>query len=973
MIGRIISHYKILEKLGEGGMGVVYKAEDTALGRTVALKFLPKLLTLDEEATARFLQEAKAASSLDHPNIATIYELGQAEGENFISMAYLDGVSLRETIGEKPLSVGEILSIGRQIAEGLGATHSKDIIHRDIKPENIMVTKNGVVKIMDFGLAKLRGARQVTQAGTTLGTVSYMSPEQVQGREVDQRSDIFSFGAVLHELVTGQRPFAGDHEAAIMYSIVNEEPKPPGELRSGIPLELEEIIRTALQKEPAHRYQRMEEVLRDIRTLEEKLKPQSAPKRIPGRRRRNAFIAAVGVAVIAVFFFFGLRIQVRRQPPAEATTNSLAIMYFDNLADPSDSMRVGETITNLLITDLSESRYVQVVSSQRLYDILKLLGREGARRIDRNVATEVARKANAKWMLTGTIIQGARQIVVTGHIIDVATGNEVNSQKIAGAPNEDIFALVDRLTAEVKKDLFLPVAAQSEPDPPIADVTTRSQEAYRAYLEGCASMNKLYWDEALSSFQKAVEYDSTFVMAYVNLLIILTKSPRAEYEGMERELVSKALRHSNRASWKEKNNLFSVAASMDGDYRRAIEELEKIIERDPHDKAAYLWIGILYGQNLNEPRKAIEHFTKAIEIDSLAKMPYNMLAYEYDKIGDFEKSLWAIDKYLSLAPDEPNPYDTRGDLYAYNGKLDQAIDSYGRALAIKPDFTGTRAKLGCMYLFKREYGKAERCFNELLSDSRKETRSRARMYLALVPLYQGRFKEALQMLDEGLAADRIEKYEGDYAIEKHDLKTLIHMEQNNAAMAGRENAISQELVARTDPGDCIAFRDSEAWLLAKDGETVEARKVLESLKKDIAKRDPTLMPYWWQTRGIVEVLSGDAKSALECFEESLGDTTSPLFEAHYYRGIAFLEAGDPGQTVQELEQGLLRYDSQRAYYAIQAVKAYYVLGQAYEKSGWKSKAVESYRTFLEIWKNADPGIPEANDARERLARLQAGI
>ena len=272
MIGKTISHYKILEKLGEGGMGVVYKAQDTKLDRIVALKFLPKHLLCDGEAKTRFEHEAKTASALDHPNIATIYEIDEFEGECFISMAYVEGKSLKKLLEEKTFSVKEVVDIAIQICEGLAIAHEKGIIHRDIKSDNIMLTSRGQVKIMDFGLAKLRGVSKVTKTGSTLGTLAYMTPEQVQGIEVDQRSDIFSFGVVLYEMITGQLPFKGEHEVAIIYSILNEIPEPLARYKAGVPEGLQMVVNKALEKNRDERYQHVDDFQTDLKKIVKEVK-----------------------------------------------------------------------------------------------------------------------------------------------------------------------------------------------------------------------------------------------------------------------------------------------------------------------------------------------------------------------------------------------------------------------------------------------------------------------------------------------------------------------------------------------------------------------------------------------------------------------------------------------------------------------------------------------------------------------------
>ncbi|MCJ7459541.1 MAG: protein kinase, partial [candidate division Zixibacteria bacterium] len=668
MIGKLISHYKILEKLGEGGMGVVYKAQDIKLARIIALKFLPKHLLCDQEAKIRFEHEAKAASALDHPNICTIHEIDEVEGECFISMAYVEGKSLKEILKEKTLSLREVLDIAIQIAEGLNVAHKKEIVHRDIKSDNIMLTEDGVVKIMDFGLAKLKGATKLTTTGSTLGTLAYMSPEQAQGIEVDHRSDIFSFGVVLYEMITGQLPFKGEHEAAIIYSIINETPEPLARYKVNVPERLQRIVDKALEKDRNVRYQSAAEVMADFKGLQRETITSAA------RKSKNKFFpilipaSAVFILVLLFLILKPFKFEISPEKKATAAENTLAIMYFENLVDPTDSTKLGEIITNLLITDLTESQYLRIVSSQRLYDILKLLGKEGIKRVDRATATQVAEKANAKWMLLGSVLQIKPEIILTAQLVEVKTGNAIASQRITGQAGENIFPLVDKLTVEIKKDLSLPAIAQKEPDPSVADVTTHSPEAYRCYLEGIDYKNKLYSKEAEESFRKALKYDSTFAMAYYQL----TRMGTDDWK----EMLERAIKYSDKVSHKEKNyiKVLEIEYSEKTTWEDYVKELKELLKRYPEEKDALIMLGAYY-IGLRKFEQSLEYYNQVIEIDPLNKLAYNDLAYAYNELGNFDKSIWAINKYISLAPDEANPYDTRGDLYAYNGRLDQAIES----------------------------------------------------------------------------------------------------------------------------------------------------------------------------------------------------------------------------------------------------------------------------------------------------------
>jgi tetratricopeptide (TPR) repeat protein/predicted Ser/Thr protein kinase len=971
MIGKIISHYKILEKLGEGGMGVVYKAQDIKLDRLVALKFLPPHLTSEFDEKERFIHEAKAASALNHTNITTIYEIDEFEGQMFIVMEYVEGRTLKQVIEKEALSIKKVLDIGIQICEGLTAAHEKEIVHRDIKSDNIKLTPKGQVKIMDFGLAKLKGATKLTKTRSTLGTLAYMSPEQAQGEEVDSRSDIFSFGVVLYELLTGKLPFEGEHQAAIVYSIINEEPQQVVRYNNKVSAELERIVFKALAKDREERYQHADELLADLRHEKKSLeyvKTGQIPKEVIApkpKKRLLPFVIPASVVFILVLLFLILRpfkFEIGPEKKATAEENRLAIMYFENMADREDKERVGEIVTELLITNLSD--YTNVVSSQRLYDILKLLGKEGAKTIDRSVASEVATRAGAKWMLTGKILKVEPRMVITAQLVDVKNGEVKASQEITGEPKEDVFSMVDKLTSALKKDLSLPAQAGKKETPKVADVTTHSQEALRYYLEGKEFSSKHYYTEAEKSFKKALEYDSTFAMVYLSLATIAYNNGDPELK----QLIAKAVKYSDRVSQKEKMYIQAFEAYASENTAQFIEVLQKLVQRYPDEKQAFQWLGVA-NVRLKKYDESIHYLSKAIEIDSLYRSAYYALAYVYDRVGDFEKSIWAVNKYISSAPGEPNPYDVRGDLYGYNGKLDQAIESYKKALQIKPDFYKSLSKLGDMYLLKRHYAKAESCYEELASSSDKSTRSDGRYYLALVPLYQGKFNQAFKIIDQGIAADQMEKMEQGTA-GKYSLKVYAYEALREYPLAVRQLELSQEVNDRLDPDDPVGYRIWLVEMLAAGGNIAKAGEIARTLKKRIEKKAPRRMFEYWDAMGGIELAKGNKIVAVDYYKRADMEANYPYFWLRYLLARAYLESGNLSATISVLEKALSRYDDSRAGEPQKGPMAYYLLGLAYEKSGWKDKAIQQYQEFLDIWKNADPGIPEVEDAKARLKKLK---
>ncbi|MGB2990501.1 MAG: protein kinase, partial [Candidatus Zixiibacteriota bacterium] len=898
-------------------------------------------------------------------------EVAEHQNRSYIVMEFVEGESLKELVAKRDLRISELIDIAMQISQGLAKAHEAGIIHRDIKPQNVLIDKDGRARIVDFGLAKLKGEVKITQSGSTLGTVSYLSPEQAQGEQVDRRSDIFSLGVLLYEMITGRLPFQGEHQAAILNSIVNEQPQPLARYNNRVSQELQRIVSKILSKDKAERCQHADDLLADLRR-EQKVSEQmrSSELSVAGvaprsRRRLLSYVVPASVVFVIAFVVLILRpfkFDITPEEAAIAEQSSLAVMYFDNLVDPEDSDRLAQMITSLLITDLSESQYLmRVVSQQRLYDILKLVGKEDLTRVDKTVASEVARKAEVKWILTGDILQTEPRIVLTSDISDAATGAILATQRVTGEEGEDFFSVVDKLTEQIKEDLSLSGEGQRGLDRAVADVTTHSPEAYRYYLEGVEQHQKAYLPEATANFKKALEFDSTFAMAYYKLALV--------DEGPDRKaFAAKALEYSDGVSQKEKHYIEALHAGLFGDEEKMEQGLKMITERFPQDKAAFELLAYhYYGKHRYE--EAIRHLNKVLEMDPLHKLSYNMLAYTYHHLGDFDKSIWAINKYISIAPDEANPYDSRGDLYAWNGKIDQAIESYRKALDRKPDFYASRVNLGHMYLFKGEYARAESCYKELSSSTDRDTRSLGRAYLANMLAYRGKLTQALEVLDDGIAADRMEQAEGRPHASKYFLKAVLYDQKGNLDAALREIEKAVELLHQADPDSPVYARNHLVWVLSRRGDIEKAEQVVDALKNDIEGKDAAYQGLYWHARGCLDLAKGNTEAAVADLDKA--DQIIIEFYIRYLLYKTHLEAGKVGEAVTSLEKMLSKYTAGRASIATWGVKAHYLLGLAYEKSGWNSKAVEKYEEFLEIWKDADPGIPEVEDARERVARLKS--
>jgi len=709
---------------------------------------------------------------------------------------------------------------------------------------------------------------------------------------------------------------------------------------------------------------RIDEDVRQVpgRVIEEQSK---TGEEVSGRKRRwfrerfkPALVPAslIAVVVIIILVLKPWHIEIRSDQEAIAAENRLAIMYFENLATPGDPDRLGEITTNLLITDLSESRYLRVISSQRLHDILRLLGEDKGRIADREIALQIAEKAGAKWMLTGSILRAEPQFMFTAQLVEVSSGNLIASQQVSGADNEDVFSVVDRLTVQVKNDLALPVAAKEELDRRVADVTTHSPLAYRYYLEGVINNNKYYNTEAAELFRKAIQIDPSFAMAYYYLSLI--DNPK---------LISEAVRYIDRAGREDGYFIRSREAQLAGNIDQAIKELQEVLEINPDDKEACYRIGICYASKLDF-EMSIHYYKKAVEIDPLYKVVYNQMAYTYDWMGDFENSIQSIDMYISLAPHEPNPYDSRGDIYTVNGRLEAAIESYARALEIKPDFRASLYKTGKNYLLLGKYVLADSCFRELVNSGDSVWRVSSLSAQAFVPMRQGKFDEAIKVLDADIAAMEKEA-RGDETWFFHQLKAIIYEEKNELNRALQEYEESIRVYGRKYPDSKLYNRHLLVQLLARTGNIERAEEEAENFRMNIESVRDTLR--YRYAAAAIELSKGNLEKAITGFEKAAEDSVIPYTPANIMLAETYYEAERRADAIDELKKLERDFTDSKMYYGSWTIRAEYLMGLCYEELGQFDLAIEQYGIFLDLWKDADPGIAIIDDARERLARLNS--
>jgi len=755
MIGTTISHYKILEKLGEGGMGVVYKAQDTKLDRIVALKFLPHHLTANEAEQARFLQEAKAAATLNHPHVCTIYRIDEFEGQQFIEMEYVEGETLRHRIPLQKLN--DALNFAVQIGEALQEAHGKGIVHRDVKCENIMVNAKNQIKVMDFGLAKLKGSLKLTRTSSTVGTLAYMAPEQIQGGEVDARSDIFSFGIVLFEMVTGKTPFRGEHDAAMMYSIVNEEPDPISKYIPDASPELERIVHRSLEKDPDDRYQSVADMVSEIRRIQKQSarvsRPVSridvatsaqAPERGAGEyqpapggsapSKKKYIVGGIvgGVIIAAVVAYFMLF------RPAGAI-DSLAVLPFVNAGSDPQLDYLSDGITESVINSLTRIRSLRVIPRSTVF---RFKGKD----VD---PQDVGNKLNVGAVLSGKIVKNGDDLDVQVDLIDIKNQSQIwgdhFTRKLAG-----VLSLQEDIVNDVTRELRVSLTGEMKRD--VSKQYTQNAGAYQLYLQGQYYWNKrtaVALERAVDYFEQAIAFDSSYALAYVGLADCYIVQP--QYAGISTKIsIPKGHAAAQKAlaidpSLAEAYTALAFCDYTLWKYGDAENEFKRAIELNPKYPTTYHWYGILVGRK-GDFNHYLALIRQAVELDPYSPViALNMGSANFG-LENYDEALRYFHKSVELDPSFAVGYAWMGMTEDRMKHDSAALPHFQKAVELSGRSSECLAYLGHFY---GEHGKkteAQQILKEL--EDRYQQGTSAAYSVALIFAAQGDKESALQWLDK---------------------------------------------------------------------------------------------------------------------------------------------------------------------------------------------------------------------------------
>jgi serine/threonine protein kinase/predicted Zn-dependent protease len=985
--------YKILEELGKGGMGEVYRVKDKTLDEEMALKVLKPEITAHKDMIERFKNELKLARKIAHRHVCRMYDLNEEEESPYITMEYVEGEDLKSSIRNKgKFKEEDAIAIAKQVCEGLTEAHELGVVHRDLKPQNIMIDERGNAKVMDFGIARSIEAAGMTQTGVMIGTPDYMSPEQAEGEEADQRSDIYALGVILYEMVTGGVPFKGDTAFSVALKHKTKLPQDPKKLNPELSDDLSRLILICMEKERDRRYQSAEALLNDLRNIEDGL-----PLGTKIRPRRETFFATllrkklfVPVVVTALALIAALIWQLLpgKGVAAPKIENSIAVISFENLTGDEANDTLQRAIPNLLITNLENTGFFYVVTWDRLRDLMKQVGKENQETIDKDLGFELFRKEGIEAVVLGSVMKVGSVFATEAKVFDVETGELLKS---ANSQGEGLDSIINTQIGELSREIALGVgitrAEVESAELNVSEFTTASMDAYNYFIKGREDFYNQYTKDAVTRLEKAVELDPNFAMAYLYLgdTYILLKNDNKARENFKK---AKALLETVTVTEKEKLHIEAVHARFVERVREKwLEILNTIVAKYPRDKWVHLELSKHY-RKIEKYSEVIKHSEIVLALDPSWGDAYEELAFAYSNTGDDEKALEYLQKGSAAIPGDPNMNLATGYFYLKMGRLDEAIRKFKDALDIKPDFN-IENHLAYAYAMKEDYAEAFNWIGKFITDAPSAGR-KAEGYLikGFYHYWLGNFSQALDDLNESL---NISSELGSRNWVSEYIMAFINYERGELDLSRDQTQSWYDGLLEIAPQNAQEMRNQNSFSLhwtmglieLKEGNIDSAKSRLKELEVLLPKirmmRDQ--LPGILFLRGKVFLAEKSYDEAIAILKEAPKWKMPWIWITQWLLGYnlvntdpllaqAYAKKGDLDNAIDVYERLINPTDENRDGRLIRP-ENYYYLAELYEMKGRKARAIAHYEKFLSLWKDADPGIAELEDARKKLSSLKS--
>jgi serine/threonine protein kinase/Tfp pilus assembly protein PilF len=980
--------YQIIEVLGKGGMGKVYRALDKKLNEEVALKLVKPEIASDKKTLERFSNELRIARKIAHKNVGRMYELMEEKGIHFITMEYVPGEDLKSFIKRAgPLSAGKTTFIAKQICEGLAEAHELGVVHRDLKPQNIMIDKEGNSRIMDFGIARSLKAKGITDAGVMIGTPEYMSPEQVDAKETDQRSDIYSLGVILYEMVTGRAPFEGDTPLSVAVKQKTETPEDPRKLNSQIPEDLSRMILRCMEKDKGKRYQSAGELRSELDKIEQGIPTTEriVPKRKPITSReitvtfgmKKLFVPALVVVACVIIGVIVWQLLPEKEaiPPAPSGKPSLVVMYFKNNTGDESLDHWRTALSDLLIADLTQSKYIRVISGDRLFNVLRHLNLLEAKSYSSEDLRKVASRGRVNHILQGNLTKAGENFRINITLQEAATGELIGSESVDGKGEASIISMVDELTRRIKANFKLSAEQiAGDIDKKVGKITTSSPEALKYYVDGVKYFNKGELRRSIEFFEKAVTIDSGFAVAYRKMAAAYGN---LGYQAKGREFRKKAFELTDRISDRER---YQIQGDFYGltwkTYDKAFAAYNKLLELYPDDLVGNSNLGWLYGI-IEEWDKAIEQSEVNIKNRVEDYHSYLNSAYYYAAKGMYDKAKDVLELYLNDISDHAVIRWSLALNYLAQGKYDLAHIEVDKAISLDPILYRNFYAKGDIYHTQGDLAKAEKEYEKLLEFEEKTAHFWGRDRLGALNVSKGKIAEAKKEATDGIKLAE-ELGEKSWKVGFHLNLVYMHLNsgQPQKALEECDKALRSAVEAESFLWQINALYFKGMTLLEMES-LDEALKVANELKDLIEKgMNRKAVRYYHYLMGRIHLERDGFSKAIENFEKAISLLANQRYPGSNHHALffeplalAYYNSGNLDKAEEQYKK-IISLTTGRIFYGDIYAKSFYMLGKIYEQKGWKGKAIEQYEKFLDLWKDADPGIAEVEDAKKRLTTLK---